>query len=175
MCGAISPHLALALRFEASLEQVTNPALPYWRSHRLDLPYSVFFPGGAGRFSIDRMGQNPWVLMGTRLFQLGVGSFAQLRNGHARVSFGHAIIADQKELRGLSAGLKCAESGLAGVQRGIWSVDLKCRVRATAISTKLPHERARPCTGSNLDHPRFARTHRDRVSVCLPAVSFARS
>ena len=42
------------------------------------------------------------------------------------------------------------------VQSNNWSVDLKCRVRTTAISTKLPHERASPCTGHNLALPRLA-------------------
>jgi hypothetical protein len=42
-----------------------------------------------------RMGQNPWVMMATRVFHLDIGSFVQIRNGRARVqaSFGHAIIA----------------------------------------------------------------------------------
>jgi len=42
-----------------------------------------------------RMAQNPWVRMATGVFHLDIGSFVQMRDGHARVqaSFGHAIIA----------------------------------------------------------------------------------
>jgi hypothetical protein len=42
-----------------------------------------------------RMGQNPWVYMGSRFFHLDIGSFVQIRDGAARVqaSFGHAILA----------------------------------------------------------------------------------
>jgi hypothetical protein len=72
--------------------------------------------------------------------------------------------------------MECAESGLAGVTSGvqlvIWSVDLKCRVRTTAKSTKQPHERAYPYTGFDLVLPRIARTHRDGIFVRLPALPF---
>lgn len=50
------------------------------------------------------------------------------------------------------------------------SVDWNCRERMTATSTKTLHERASPCTGSNLALPRLARTDRDRISVRFPAV-----
>jgi hypothetical protein len=42
-----------------------------------------------------RMGQNPWISAGYRIFHLEIGSFVQIREGHARVQacFGHAILA----------------------------------------------------------------------------------
>jgi hypothetical protein len=42
-----------------------------------------------------RMGENPWITAAHRIFNLEIGSFVQIREGHARVqaSFGHAILA----------------------------------------------------------------------------------
>lgn len=42
-----------------------------------------------------RMGQNPWITAGYRIFHFEIGSFVQIREGHARVQacFGHAILA----------------------------------------------------------------------------------
>jgi hypothetical protein len=42
-----------------------------------------------------RMGQNPWITIGNRIFRFEIGSFVQIREGHARVQacFGHAILA----------------------------------------------------------------------------------
>jgi hypothetical protein len=42
-----------------------------------------------------RMGENPWINAAHRVFNLEMGSFVQIREGHARVqaSFGHAILA----------------------------------------------------------------------------------
>ena len=42
-----------------------------------------------------RMGQNPWIDGAHRIFHLEIGSFVQIRDGHARVQacFGHAILA----------------------------------------------------------------------------------
>jgi O-Antigen ligase len=42
-----------------------------------------------------RMGQNPWISTGYRIFHFEVGPFVQIREGHARVQacFGHAILA----------------------------------------------------------------------------------
>jgi hypothetical protein len=42
-----------------------------------------------------RMGQNPWITIGNRLFQFEIRSFVQIREGHPRVQacFGHAILA----------------------------------------------------------------------------------
>jgi hypothetical protein len=42
-----------------------------------------------------RMGENPWIAGAYRIFHLQIGSFVQIRDGHARVQacFGHAILA----------------------------------------------------------------------------------
>ena len=42
-----------------------------------------------------RMGENPWITGAYRIFHLAIGSFVQIREGHARVQacFGHAILA----------------------------------------------------------------------------------